>query len=377
MIDIRVTPKTLLIAAWALVAILFAAVPSSHAQQRIKDVAAIAGVRSNQLVGYGVVVGLDGTGDQTTQTPFTVQSLTSMLIQLGVTLPPGLNLQLRNVAAVMITAQLPPFSKPGQAIDVTVSSMGNARSLRGGTLVLTSLRGADGQVYAMAQGNIVVAGAGAQSGGTSVAVNHLNAGRIPAGATVERAVPSQVGQGELVTFETFESDFTTAMRVTDVINNAIGAGTAVAMDSRQVRVRAPVDPSQRVAFISRVENLLVNAGEASPKVIVNSRTGSVVMNQRVLVSNCAVAHGNLSVTIQTEPVISQPGAFSPGQTVATERANIEVKEDKSGLVVLPNTTSLSDVVRALNAVGATPTDLLAILQAMKAAGALKAELEVI
>ena len=376
MIDIRVTPKTLLIGAWALVAILFVAVPS-HAQQRIKDVAAIAGVRSNQLVGYGVVVGLDGTGDQTTQTPFTVQSLTSMLIQLGVTLPPGLNLQLRNVAAVMITAQLPPFSKPGQAIDVTVSSMGNARSLRGGTLVLTSLRGADGLVYAMAQGNIVVAGAGAQSGGTSVAVNHLNAGRIPAGATVERAVPSQVGQGELVTFETFESDFTTAMRVTDVINSAVGAGTAVAMDSRQVRVRAPVDPSQRVAFISRVENLLVNAAEASPRVIVNSRTGSVVMNQRVLVTNCAVAHGNLSVTIQTEPVISQPGAFSPGQTVATERANIEVKEDKSGLVVLPNTTSLSDVVRALNAVGATPTDLLAILQAMKAAGALKAELEVI
>jgi flagellar P-ring protein precursor FlgI len=255
--------------------------------------------------------------------------------------------------------------------------MGNARSLRGGTLILTSLRGADGQVYAMAQGNVLVAGAGAQSGGTSVAVNHLNAGRIPAGATVERSVPSQVGQGELVVLETFESDFTTTSRVTDAINNAIGAGSAVAMDSRQIRVRAPMDPSQRVAFISRVENLLVNAAEASPKVIVNSRTGSVVMNQRVLVTNCAVAHGNLSVTIQTEPVISQPGAFSPGQTVATERANIEVKEDKSGLVVLPNTTSLSDVVRALNAVGATPTDLLAILQAMKAAGALKAELEVI
>lgn len=377
MIDIRLTPRTLLLAAWTLIAILFAAAPSSHAQQRIKDVAAIAGVRSNQLVGYGVVVGLDGTGDQTTQTPFTVQSLTSMLNQLGVTLPPGLNLQLRNVAAVMITAQLPPFSKPGQTIDVTVSSMGNARSLRGGTLILTSLRGADGLVYAMAQGNVVVAGAGAQSGGTSVAVNHLNAGRIPAGATVERTVPSQVGQGELVVFETFESDFTTTTRVTDVINNAVGAGTAVAMDSRQIRVRAPVDPSQRVAFISRVENLLVNAAEASPKVIVNSRTGSVVMNQRVLVTNCAVAHGNLSVTIQTEPVISQPGALSPGQTVATERASIEVKEDRSGLVVLPNTTSLSDVVRALNAVGATPSDLLAILQAMKAAGALKAELEVI
>ncbi len=377
MFVIRISPKRLVVGTLALAALIAATVPS-YAQQRIKDVAGIAGVRTNQLVGYGVVVGLDGTGDQTTQTPFTVQALTSMLSQLGVTLPPGLNLQLRNVAAVMITAQLPAFAKPGQTLDVTVSSMGNARSLRGGTLLLSPLRGADGLVYAAAQGNVLIAGAGAQSGGTSVAVNHLNAGRIPAGATVERMVLSQVGQGDMVVFETVESDFTTTMRITDVINNAVGSGTAVAMDSRQVRVRAPTDPSQRVAFISRIENLLVITGEASPKVIVNSRTGSVVMNQRVLVSNCAVAHGNLSVTIQTEPVISQPGAFSQqGQTVATERANIEVKEDKSGLVVLPNTTSLSDVVRALNAVGATPTDLLAILQAMKAAGALKAELEII
>ena len=376
MIDTRISLKSLIIGALALVAVVAASAPS-HAQQRIKDVAGIAGVRSNQLVGYGLVVGLDGTGDQTTQTPFTIQALTSMLSALGVTLPAGLNLQLRNVAAVMITAQLPPFAKPGQTIDVTVSSLGNSRSLRGGTLLLSPLRGADGLVYAAAQGSVLIAGAGAQSGGTSVAVNHLNAGRIPAGGTVERMVLAQVGQGEVVVFETLDSDFTTAMRITDAINSAVGPGTAVAMDSRQVRVQAPTDPSQRVAFISRVENLLVTTAEASPKVVVNSRTGSVVMNQRVLVSNCAVAHGNLSVTIQTEPVISQPGAFSPGQTVATERASIEVKADKSGLVVIPNTTSLSDVVRALNAVGATPIDLLAILQAMKAAGALKAELEII
>jgi flagellar P-ring protein precursor FlgI len=353
------------------------ATPPAHAQQRIKDVATLAGVRFNQLVGYGVVVGLDGTGDQTTQTPFTTQSLGAMLQQLGVTLPPGLNLQLRNVAAVMVTAQLPPFARPGQTIDVTVSSMGNARSLRGGTLLLTPLRGADGQIYAMTQGSILVAGAGASSGGTSVTVNHLNAGRIPQGATVERAVPSSIAQGGDVVFQTFDTDFTTVTRIVEAVNAALGPGMAVATDARQVRVRAPDDPAQRVAFVSRVENLLVNPAEASPRVIVNSRTGSVVMNTRVLVSNCAVAHGNLSVTIQTEPIISQPGAFSRGDTVATERANVEVKSDKSGLVVLPNTTSLADVVRALNAVGATPIDLLAILQAMKAAGALRAELEII
>lgn len=351
--------------------------PTVLAQQRIKDLATLAGVRANQLVGYGVVVGLDGTGDQTTQTPFTTQSLGAMLQQLGVTLPPGLNLQLRNVAAVMVTAQLPPFARPGQTIDVTVSSMGNARSLRGGTLLLTPLRGADGQIYAITQGNVLVAGASGQSGGTSVTVNHLNVGRIPQGATVERAVPSSIAQGGELVFQTLDTDFTTATRMVEAINAALGPGMAVATDARQVRVRAPEDPAQRVAFVSRLENLLVNPAEASPRVIVNSRTGSVVMNTRVLVSNCAVAHGNLSVTIQTEPIISQPGALSGGRTVTAERANVEVKSDKAGLVVLPNTTSLADVVRALNSVGATPIDLLAILQAMKAAGALKAELEVI
>lgn len=347
-----------------------------EAAQRIKDIAVLSGVRSNQLVGYGVVVGLDGTGDQTTQTPFTVQALQSMLVQMGITLPPAA-LQLRNVAAVMVTAQLPPFARPGQPVDLTVSSIGNARSLRGGTLLLTPLRGVDGQVYAIAQGNVLVAGAGAAAGGTSVAVNHLNAGRIPGGATVERAVQASLGQGDFITFETLDTDFTTAARIVEAINAAVGPGLAQALDGRQIRVRAPVDTTARIGFISRVENLVVNNAEAAPKVIVNSRTGSVVMNTRVNIGNCAVAHGNLQITIQSNPSVSQPNPLSQGQTTVTDNPTVEIKSDKAGLVVLPNTTSLADVVRALNAVGATPTDLLAILQAMKAAGALRAELEVI
>lgn len=373
MIAFRILPRAI----GALLLLAGLAIGSTvEAAQRIKDLAVLSGVRANQLVGYGVIVGLDGTGDQTTQTPFTTQALISMLNQMGLTLPPAA-LQLRNVAAVMITAQLPPFARPGQAIDVTVSSMGNARSLRGGTLLLTSLRGVDGQVYAIAQGNILVAGAGAQSGGTSVAINHLNAGRIPGGATVERAVQAALGQGEFITFDTLDTDFTTVSRIVETINTAIGPGMASAADARQVRVRAPLDSTQRIAFISRLENLLVNAAEAPPKVIVNSRTGSVVMNTRVNLGNCAVAHGNLQVTIQSNPEVSQPNALGQGQTVVTDRAQVEVKSDKAGLVVMPGTTSLADVVRALNAVGATPIDLLAILQAMKAAGALRADLEVI
>jgi flagellar P-ring protein precursor FlgI len=277
----------------------------------------------------------------------------------------------------MVTAQMPAFARPGQAIDVTVSSMGNSRSLRGGTLLLASLRGVDGQVYALAQGNVLIAGAGASSGGTSVAVNHLNAGRIPGGATIERPVQAALGQGDFITYETIDSDFTTVSRIVEAINGTLGAETAMAADARQVRIRAPIDPTQRVAFISRIENLLINPAEASPRVIVNSRTGSVVMNTRVTLGNCAIAHGNLQVTIQSNPEVSQPNALAGGQTVVTDRPDIQVKSDKSGLVVVPNTTSLADVVRALNAVGATPIDLLAILQAMKAAGALKAELEII
>ncbi len=343
---------------------------------RIKDVSSIQGVRDNQLIGYGLVVGLDGSGDQTTQTPFTVQSVISMLSQMGVNLPQGTSLQLKNVAAVMVTATLPPFSKPGQTIDVTASSLGNAKSLRGGTLLMTPLKGADGQVYAMAQGNVLVGGVGASSGGASVQVNHLSVGRLPGGATVERSVPTVLGQGEFIHLELNNNDFTTATRVVEAINSQIAPDIAVALDGRLIEVRAP-EGAGRVAFISRVENLDINPAQGVAKVIINARTGSIVMNQAVTLDDCAVAHGNLTVVINTESQVSQPNARSGGETVQTDKANIDIKADKGGLVQLPRGVSLSDVVKALNSIGATPQDLLAILQAMKAAGALHAELEVI
>jgi flagellar P-ring protein FlgI len=359
-----------------IVSALGLAAPHAHAQ-RVKDLTVVQGVRNNQLIGYGLVVGLDGTGDQTTQTPFTTQSLLSMLNQLGVTLPPGINLQLKNIAAVMVTATLPAFAREGQQIDVVVSSLGNAKSLRGGTLLLTPLRGADSRVYAVAQGNLVVAGAGASAAGSSVQVNTLNAGRIPAGATVEREVPTAVGQGEFVYLEANQADFTTATRIVEAVNGVFGTATATAVDARQIRVRAPLDTTQRVAFLSRLENIVIQPGEAPPKVIINARTGSVVLTQMVRVTECAVSHGNLSISITREQQVSQPLPFSQGQTVVTEQAQVEVQEQTSKVLLIPTTASLSDVVKALNAVGATPSDLLAILQAMKAAGALKADLEVI
>jgi len=278
----------------------------------------------------------------------------------------------------MVTATLPPFARQGSQIDVTVSSMGNAKSLRSGTLLLTPLKGADGNTYAVAQGNILVAGAGAAAAGSSVQINALNAGRIPLGATVEREVPTPVGQGDYVYLETNTVDFTTTTRIVDALNLIIGTGTATAVDGRRVRVRAPIENSQRVEFLSRLENVVVTPAEASPKVIINARTGSVVMNQLVRVSECAVAHGSLSVVISAQPVISQPAPFARvGRTVEAEQADIQVEQPKGQLVVVPASASLTDLVKALNAVGATPLDLLAILQAMKAAGALKAELEII
>lgn len=361
-----------------LLAALAAALAAAPARaERIKDLASVAGVRDNQLVGYGLVVGLDGSGDQTTQTPFTVQSIINMLGNLGVTLPPGTNLQLKNVAAVMVTAVLPPFARPGQQIDVTVSSIGNAKSLRGGTLVLTPLKGADGQVYAMAQGNMLVGGAGAQGGGASVTINHLSAGRIPDGATVERAVPTVLGQGDHILYELNDTDFGTARRVVDAINLATAPGTAQALDGRSIQVRAPTDPSERVAFLGRLENLDVTPAELAAKVIVNSRTGSVVMNRTVTLQNCAVAHGNLSVTVNVESQVSQPAPFSRGQTVVVPRGQVGIEQSPGSLMNVPTGANLQDVVKALNALGATPMDLVSILQAMKAAGALRADLEVI
>ncbi|WP_109039608.1 flagellar basal body P-ring protein FlgI [Azospira sp. I13] len=363
-----------------LAAALLPLLPLPAQAERIKDLASVQGVRSNQLVGYGLVVGLDGSGDQTTQTPFTVQSIINMLSQLGITMPPGQSLQLRNVAAVMVTATLPAFAKPGQQIDITVSSMGNAKSLRGGTLVMTPLKGADGNVYAMAQGNVLVGGAGASAGGSSAQINHLSAGRIAGGATVERSVPTPVGQGPYVHYELNTTDFGTARRIVDAINKEMGrdfGAVAQALDGRVIQVRAPEDTNARVAFLGRVENLDVQPMKQPAKVIVNARTGSVVMNQAVTVDNCAVAHGNLNVVVGNQANVSQPNALSGGQTAVTNNADIQIKQDNGALQNVKASANLADVVKALNALGANPQDLLAILQAMKAAGALRAELEVI
>jgi flagellar P-ring protein precursor FlgI len=352
--------------------------PASAEAVRIKEVAAIQGVRSNQLVGYGLVVGLDGTGDQTTSAPFTTQSLNAMLQQMGVTVPAGTNMQLKNIAAVMVTAQLPAFAQPGQALDVNVSSLANAKSLRGGTLIATPLKGADGQIYALAQGNLIVGGAGASAGGSKVQINHLSAGRIPEGATVERSVPTPLSQGEFLQLDLNTSDFNTAREVVRSINDRMGGGTAQALDGRVVRVRMPASTDARVAFLADIENLDVARATPAAKVVINARTGSVVMNQAVTLAACAVAHGSLAVTINSTPQVSQPNAFSKaGQTVVTEKNDITITQQAGSLIQMPAGAKLADVVKALNSLGATPQDLLAILQAMKSAGALVAELEVI
>ncbi|KGH29177.1 flagellar P-ring protein FlgI [Comamonas testosteroni] len=347
---------------------------------RIKEVAAIQGVRSNQLTGYGLVVGLDGTGDQTTQMPYTKQALANYLEQMGIALPASGNaaqLQLKNVAAVIITAELPAFAQPGQAIDINVSSMGNAKSLKGGTLVATPLRGADGEIYALAQGNVVVGGAGAAAGGSKVQVNHLNAGRVPQGAQVERAVPTPVNQGNTITLGLNQTDFQTADKMVRAINQRMGAGTAMALDGRTVQVNAPIDPGSRVRMIAEIQEMPIETSKPAAKVVINARTGSIVLNQAVTLGPCAIAHGNLSITISTTPVISQPAPFSQGQTVVAQRSDIQVKQEPGKVINMPNSPQLTDVVRALNSLGATPQDLLAILQAIKAAGAMDAELEVI
>lgn len=355
---------------------LFAALLISDAAraERIKELASIAGVRSNPLIGYGIVVGLDGTGESM---PFTTQSMVNMLSRMGVSLPPGQQMQFKNAAAVMVTAELPPFARVGQPIDITVSSIGSAKSLRGGTLVMTPLKGADGNVYAMAQGNLVVSGAGASGGGSSATVNHLAVGRIANGASVEREVPTSLGSGEVAHFELKHSDFGTAQRMVDAINTAMGRGTATAVDSRQVAVRLPPEAGTRVAFLGAVENLLVTPMQPPARVIVNARTGSVVMNQAVLLDNCAVAHGNLSVSVSADNQVSQPNALAAGETAGSTNAAIDIKQESGALLNLKAGTKLADVIKALNAIGANPQDLIAILQAMKMAGALRAELEII
>lgn len=345
---------------------------------RLKEVASVQGVRPNQLTGFGLVFGLDGTGDQATQAPFTPQALTAFLQQNGITLPPGVTMQPRNLASVVVTAELPAFAQPGQRIDVNVSSAGNAKSLRGGLLLQTALRGADGQVYAIAQGNLIVGGAGASAGGSKVQINHLASGRVPEGATVERAVPTAMAVNGMLQLDLQSNDFATARAVANAINVAKGEGTAQAVDGRVVRVRMPAQPNEHVSFMADLENLNVTLERPAARVVLNARTGSVVMNEAVTLSSCAVAHGALTVTVNSTPVISQPGPLSSGgKTVQAEKVDIAITAQGGALMQLPAGARLSDVVRALNSLGATPQDLLAILQAMKSAGALNAELEVI
>ncbi|MCB1867462.1 MAG: flagellar basal body P-ring protein FlgI [Gammaproteobacteria bacterium] len=345
---------------------------------RIKDLADIAGVRSNQLLGYGLVVGLDGSGDKDNAAPYTMQSLRSMLTQLGIVVPPGVKLKPKNVAAVSIHAELPPFAKNGQRIDVTISSIGDAKNLRGGSLLMTPLKGADGQVYAVAQGNLVVGGLSAGGiDGSSVTVNIPTAGRIPNGATVERTVENLFNTGNFLTLNLKAGDFTTVKRMVDSINAAVGAGAAQAIDASSVRVSAPMDASQRVGFYALIENLEVNPGIASARVIVNSRTGTVVISSEVRVSPAAVSHGNLVVTISEEPAVSQPAPLSGGTTQVVPQSQVNVSEQDSRMFLFNPGTTLDEVVRAVNQVGAAPSDLVAILEALKQAGALQAELVII
>lgn len=350
---------------------------TSVSAERLKDIASIAGVRSNQLVGYGLVVGLDGTGDQTTQAPFTIQSLKSMLSKFGITMPPGVRPQLKNVAAVSLHAELPAFAKPGQTLDVTVSSIANSKSLRGGTLLMAPLKGVDGKVYAIAQGNVVVGGFGVSGDGSSITVNVPSVGRIANGATVERSVQSSFTQGNSVVLNLHQADFTTANRVAQEINKRIGDATAQAIDAASVKVNAPRDPAQRVAFMSLLETFEITPGEAPAKIVVNSRTGTIIIGQHVRVMPAAITHGSLTVTIAARPEVSQPAPLSGGQTVVVPRTDIAVSEDTKPMFLFDPGVSLNDIVQAINDVGATPSDLIAILEALKESGALRANLMII
>ncbi len=346
--------------------------------ERIKDIASIQGIRSNQLIGYGLVVGLDGTGDQTSQTPFTIQTFKNMMASFGITIPNNINPQLKNVAAVSIHADLPAFAKPGQTLDITVSSIGNAKSLRGGSLLMTPLRGIDGEVYAIAQGNLVVGGFGAEGGdGSSITVNVPSVGRVPSGATIERSIESPFAEDKYLTFNLHQADFTTAKRVTDEINRLLGSQVAVAMDAASIRVSAPMDTSDRVTFLSVLENLNIQPAQSAAKIIINSRTGTIVIGQNVKVSPAAVSHGSLTVTISEQMAVSQPEALAEGETVVVPESNVMIEEENNRMFLFEPGVSLEQIVRAVNQVGAAPGDLMAILEALKQAGALRAEIVVI
>ncbi|EIC29554.1 MULTISPECIES: flagellar basal body P-ring protein FlgI [Methylomicrobium] len=359
-----------------LFAMLGLALSGSVRGERIKDIASVEGMRTNQLVGYGLVVGVDNkSGDRT---KFAGQTLRSMMGRFGVTLPPGVDPKSRNIAAVAIQADLPPFAKPGQTIDVTVSAIGDSKSLRGGTLVMTPLKGADGQVYAVAQGNLVVNGLSATGrDGSNITVNNPTVGRIPNGATIERTVKTPFSEGNILTFNLHAADFTTANRMAEAINRELGANTARPVDAASVSVRGPFDVAQKVSFAALVENINIMPDEAPARIIVNSRTGTVVINNTVRVRPAAVSHGSLTVTISENPQVSQPNAFSGGQTVVTPQSDVQVEQERNRMFVFNAGVSLDEIVKAVNTVGAGPSDLVAILEALKTAGALRAELIVI
>jgi flagellar P-ring protein FlgI len=359
--------------------LVVAGFPTPAHAERIKDIASVAGVRSNQLVGYGLVVGLDGTGDQTSQAPFTIQSITNMLAKFGITVPANANPQLKNVAAVTVTADLTAFAKTGQTIDVTVASIGNASSLRGGDLLMTPLHGVDGQVYAFSQGSVIVSGFGVNGkDGSRISLNVPSSGRIPNGATVEKEVPVKFASDPHLVFNLNTPDFTTASRVAAGINKTLGAGTAEALDAVSIRVQAPTDSDQRISYLAALEAIEIDPGEAPARVIVNSRTGTVVISAHVRVMAAAVAHGSLSVTITERSDVSQPNSFTPGTAATvTPHSTIDVQQGDARMFVFQQGVNLDEIVRAVNQVGAAPGDLVAILEALKQAGALRAELIVI
>lgn len=350
--------------------------PKPAYAERIKDLGHFQGVRTNQLTGYGVVVGLAGTGDDSLD--YATQGVKGMISRFGLTLPPGVNPALKNAAAVMITADLPAFAKPGQQLDITVSALGKAKSLRGGTLVLTPLRGADGQIYAMAQGNLAVGGLGVTGAdGSNLSVNIPSAGRIPGGATVERTVATGFDTAPELTFNLAEADLTTALRVADAINLTFGDTRARATDAVSIAINAPQGAESRIMMMGLIENITVKPAEAPAKVIVNARSGTVVINGAVRIAPAAVSHGKLTVNVQESPRISQPAPFSQGQTAVEPSSAISVTEDKKPMFEFKGGASLADIVKAVNAIGAGPSDLVEILQALKQAGAMKAELEVL
>lgn len=370
--------KNVFLKYWTAILCVFSALaaPQWVNAERIRDLTTIEGIRSNSLMGYGLVVGLDGTGDQTMQTPFTTQSLNNMLSQLGITVLPGTNMQLKNVAAVMVTADLPPFARPGEKIDVVVSSMGNAKSLRGGTLLMTPLKGADNQVYALAQGNLLMSGASAQGGGSRVQVNQLNGARISGGATVEREVPMNFAYQKDLKLQLIQEDFSVAQSISDVINRRYGF-VATAENARTILLRAPTENAARVRFLANIQSLSVKVDAGDARVIVNSRTGSVVINRHVMLDACAVAQGDLSVEVSRSLNVSQPDTpFAGGQTVVTPNTQVSLREQSGALQRVNTSADLNNVIRTLNSLGATPNDLMSILQSMKSAGCLRARLEI-